>query len=152
LNPARSVTPGATPLVQALAVTPGALNGLPSDGSLARAWAAGAACFDQGAWWDAHEHWEQVWRADGLEPEYRASIRACIQLAAALHKPVQARDAAAPLDVQRGLVTGMERLLQRAIAGFDATRLPELTAWFEQWALETERRRRAWAADVQGGG
>ncbi|WP_309572384.1 DUF309 domain-containing protein [Deinococcus sp.] len=51
------------------------------------AWAAflaGAALFNAGQWWEAHEVWEVPWaQADG---ERRHFLQALILLAAALHK------------------------------------------------------------------
>ncbi|WP_261663317.1 DUF309 domain-containing protein [Deinococcus sp. Marseille-Q6407] len=47
-------------------------------------WQAGAALFNAGHWWEAHEAWEPVWmRASG---EARLALQALILLAAALHK------------------------------------------------------------------
>jgi predicted metal-dependent hydrolase len=44
----------------------------------------GAALFNAGQWWEAHEAWEGPWsRAEGDE---RALLQALILLAAALHK------------------------------------------------------------------
>lgn len=45
---------------------------------------AGAALFNAGQWWEAHEAWEGVWaRAEGEERQF---VQALILLAAALHK------------------------------------------------------------------
>ena len=44
----------------------------------------GAALFNAGRWWDAHEAWEEVWRVSS--GEQRAFVQALILLAAALHK------------------------------------------------------------------
>ncbi|CAM4376753.1 DUF309 domain-containing protein [Deinococcus marmoris] len=44
----------------------------------------GAALFNLGQWWEAHEAWEELWlEAGGQE---RAFLQALILLAAALHK------------------------------------------------------------------
>lgn len=44
----------------------------------------GAELFNQGAWWEAHEAWEEVWhQAHGQEKQF---IQGLILLAAALHK------------------------------------------------------------------
>ncbi|QFP76881.1 DUF309 domain-containing protein [Deinococcus sp. AJ005] len=44
----------------------------------------GAALFNLGQWWEAHEAWEELWlEATGQE---RAFLQALILLAAALHK------------------------------------------------------------------
>jgi predicted metal-dependent hydrolase len=45
---------------------------------------AGILAFDRGAFFDAHEHWEDAWRV-AREPE-RTWLQGAIQLAAALHK------------------------------------------------------------------
>ena len=44
----------------------------------------GAALFNAGEWWEAHEAWEDVWRT--AQGEQRAFVQALILLAAALHK------------------------------------------------------------------
>ncbi|WP_034387009.1 DUF309 domain-containing protein [Deinococcus sp. YIM 77859] len=47
-------------------------------------WRAGAALFNAGQWWEAHEAWEGPWqRASGDERHF---LQALILLAAALHK------------------------------------------------------------------
>jgi hypothetical protein len=44
---------------------------------------AGAAAFDDGCYWDAHEHWEREWKA---HPElHRHYVKGLIQFAAACH-------------------------------------------------------------------
>jgi predicted metal-dependent hydrolase len=50
----------------------------------------GAACFDRGAWWDAHERWERVWI--DLAPPERVWVQGLIQAAASLVKRAQAAD------------------------------------------------------------
>lgn len=48
------------------------------------AWAAGAALFNAGEYWEAHEAWEPLWlRSEGQE---RRLLAGTILLAAALHK------------------------------------------------------------------
>ena len=48
------------------------------------AWATGAALFNAGEYWEAHEAWEPLWlRSEGLERRLLAGV---ILLAAALHK------------------------------------------------------------------
>lgn len=44
---------------------------------------AGAVCFDEACFWDAHEHWEREWKA---HPElHRHYVKGLIQFAAACH-------------------------------------------------------------------
>ena len=50
----------------------------------AAALAEGAALFDEGRYFDAHEAWEHLWRRTVPGPE-RALVQSLIQLAAALH-------------------------------------------------------------------
>jgi hypothetical protein len=52
----------------------------------------GAACFDAGRYWHAHEHWEREWRAHG--ELHRHYVKGLIQIAAACHHV--ARGAVAP--------------------------------------------------------
>lgn len=56
-------------------------------GELARApeFRAGLAAWTGSAWFEAHEHWEVLWR-QARPPAVRALLQALIQLAAALHK------------------------------------------------------------------
>jgi hypothetical protein len=43
----------------------------------------GAQCFDQGRYWDAHEHWEREWKAHPAL--HRHYVKGLIQFAAACH-------------------------------------------------------------------
>ncbi|HEY2517531.1 MAG TPA: DUF309 domain-containing protein [Polyangiaceae bacterium] len=71
-----------------------------TDDDLAR----GAALFDAGAYWEAHEAWEGAWRQ-----ERRPWQQGLIQVAAALYKLVEKKD-----------VEAARRILGRAIAKLDA--------------------------------
>jgi len=71
-----------------------------SDDELAR----GAALFDGGAYWEAHEAWEGPWRS-----ERRAWQQGLIQVAAAFHKLFANKD-----------VEAARRILSRAVAKLDA--------------------------------
>ncbi len=66
--------------------------------SLAAAFEAGARKFDAGAFWDAHEVWEERWREEA-DPTSRLALQGLIQVAAALHKLVikQSPDSASRL-------------------------------------------------------
>jgi predicted metal-dependent hydrolase len=55
--------------------------------------ARGAALYAAGAYWEAHEEWERLWRATD-DPQVRLFVQALIQVAAALHKLFVKRDAA----------------------------------------------------------
>ncbi|MGD0678848.1 MAG: DUF309 domain-containing protein [Polyangiaceae bacterium] len=55
---------------------------------------AGARMFDAGAFWDAHEAWEEHWRS-AADPTARGALQGLIQIAAALHKLVVTNDPAA---------------------------------------------------------
>ena len=58
----------------------------PTLASLLRiAFEAGAREFDAGAFWTAHEVWEEHWR-EGTDPTARLALQGLIQIAAALHK------------------------------------------------------------------
>ncbi len=53
----------------------------------------GAELFDAGAWWSAHEAWEEVWRAyPGRDRDY---LKGLIQLAAVNHHLASGRASAA---------------------------------------------------------
>ncbi|AWN24405.1 DUF309 domain-containing protein [Deinococcus irradiatisoli] len=47
-------------------------------------WRAGARLFNAGQWWEAHEAWEERWKA--AQGDERACLQALILLAASLHK------------------------------------------------------------------
>ena len=66
--------------------------------SLAVAFEAGARKFDAGAFWDAHEVWEEHWREE-TDPTARLALQGLIQIAAGLHKLVvkQSPDSASRL-------------------------------------------------------
>ena len=51
--------------------------------------AAGAACFDEHEYWDAHEHWEREWKAHPAL--HRHYVKGLIQFAAALHHLARGR-------------------------------------------------------------
>jgi uncharacterized protein len=64
----------------------------------------GIELFDRGAWWEAHEALEDVWRAAGRSTPAGRFLQGLIQLAAAHHQR------------ERGATAGARRLLRRALA------------------------------------
>jgi predicted metal-dependent hydrolase len=70
--------------------------------------ARGAALFDAGAHWEAHEAWEELWRAE-TDPRRRTCLQGLIQVAAAFHKLLVKNDTASA-----------RRLLARAIPKLEA--------------------------------
>lgn len=66
----------------------------------------GVELFDRGAFFEAHEAWEQRWRAE-RDPTVRLALQGLIQIAAALHKLVVSQDAEA---AARLLVKGLAKL------------------------------------------
>ncbi|MEZ4394932.1 MAG: DUF309 domain-containing protein [Polyangiales bacterium] len=90
---------------------------------------AGAARFDAGAYWDAHEAWEARWRVERDEAA-RRFFQGMIQIAAALHKlqAQRAPEAAARL-FAKGLAKldaappGVELDLARVRSGVEACAL-----------------------------
>ena len=66
----------------------------------------GAALFDRGAHWAAHEVWEELWRAEP-DPRRRTWLQGLIQVAAAFHKLVAKNDAAS---ARRLLARGLDKL------------------------------------------
>jgi predicted metal-dependent hydrolase len=89
----------------------------------ARAFREGVACFDRGAWWEAHEHWEAAWRdlGDGPEDDAEIVLRGLIQLAAALHS----RAAGRPLGARGSLANAVPKLarFRGAFWGVDLERV-----------------------------
>jgi uncharacterized protein len=66
----------------------------------------GLRCFDSGAFFEAHEHWESVWLA-AQEPE-KTFLQGLIQVAASFHH------------FQRGNLAGTVSLLHSALRRLDA--------------------------------
>ena len=92
----------------------------------------GRRCFDSGAYFEAHEHWELVWLA-AHEPE-KTFLQALIQVAASFHH------------FQRGNYAGTASLLRSALRRLDefpetfaGIALMPLRAAIRQWlhALES---------------
>jgi hypothetical protein len=93
----------------------------------------GTELFDRGAFFEAHEAWEDRWRVlpDGDE---RIALQGLIQIAAGLHKLFAA---AAPEPAARLLAKGLAKLDGKSLAGLDlpafcakiarcAARIPDL--------------------------
>jgi SAM-dependent methyltransferase len=74
--------------------------------SLRAAFEAGAREFDAGAFWTAHEVWEDHWRVD-TDAMARLALQALIQVAAALHKLVVTHD---PDSASRLFAKGLAKL------------------------------------------
>ena len=66
----------------------------------------GAALFDRGDYFDAHEAWEERWRSIG-EPNERLLLQGLIQVAAAFHKRIVSH---APSSAERLLERGLTKL------------------------------------------
>jgi Domain of unknown function (DUF309) len=81
------------------------------------AWSRAARLFDAGAFFEAHEAWEELWRA-ASEPIERSFLQGLIQVAAALHK----------LQVMHSVDSAL-RLFAKALAKLDAC--PERMGDFE---------------------
>jgi predicted metal-dependent hydrolase len=94
--------------------------------------AEGAAAFNRGAFFEAHDRWEDVWRSlDGPE---RGWVQGLIQVAAALHK----LQGAHPQGCRRLLHKGLAKLAgaPAELQGYDLARLTsDATLLLE--ALET---------------
>src|SRR5207244_3088253 len=66
------------------AAGPGACEERLTDSRTAAALRRGAALFDEGRFWDAHEAWEEAWLEE--EGEVRLFLQGLIQVAAGYHK------------------------------------------------------------------
>jgi predicted metal-dependent hydrolase len=66
----------------------------------------GARLFDAGAFFDAHEAWEERWRVE-TDPGTRRFLQGLIQIAAAFHKLVVSRS---PASASRLLARGLHKL------------------------------------------
>lgn len=89
----------------------------------AQTFASGAKAFDEGRFFEAHEHWETLWREEKAPPRRRL-LQGLIQVAAALHKWVD-KHAKAPA----------ASLFAKGLAKLDAcsptAELPDLVAFRE---------------------
>ena len=101
--------------------------GLPSRATIASmidegAFWRGAALFDRGDYFDAHEVWEERWLSTG-EPNERLLLQGLIQVAAAFHKLFVSHS---PTSAERLLARGLTKL-----AACDSASVPafELTAF-----------------------
>jgi uncharacterized protein len=91
----------------------------------------GAACYRKGEFFEAHEHWEDLWKT--LEGEKRLLVQGLIQVAAAWVKR------------QRGEPVGMRRLLDSAIQKWRALPSP-------LWGVELAQLRKATLACLEAAG
>ena len=82
-------------------------------------WREGCDALGSGRVWEAHEHWEALWRLVQPSPA-REALQAMIQFAAACHKTVQARDGA---DVP-GMQRGMDALIASGRGHLEAAQTP----------------------------
>lgn len=71
------------------------------------AWQRGLELFNTGAYWEAHEAWEEPWRAAPRDSVERLALQGLIQLAAAL------------LKLQQGNERGARRLAARSADKLD---------------------------------
>jgi len=78
------------------------------DAPLSDAFLRGARLFDRGAFFGAHEAWEDHWREE-MDPSARLLLQGLIQVAAAFHKLIVMKSAASA-----------SRLLDRGLAKLDA--------------------------------
>jgi len=106
--------------------------GAPLSHATRRALAEGGRLFDAGAFFDAHEAWEEAWRLE--QGDVKAMLHGLIQIAAGFHKGlVQGRSA------------GMAKLLGKGLVRVDAVGrmdLPTLGLFrsdVAQWAEAARR-------------
>jgi|GEM_PF-479930 len=113
----------------------------------------GAALFDQGAYWEAHEAWESEWRRLPEGPE-RRRVQGCIQIAAALHHQVVLKSGgSAGRLLQKGLaklgggrggplasfIDGVAACSEDLAAGrFDAGKMPKIAPVMAAWPGDEE--------------
>jgi uncharacterized protein len=92
----------------------------------------GLDCFDSGAYFEAHEHWESVWLT-AREPE-KTFLQALIQVAASLHH-FQRGNHAGTISLLRSAL----RRLERYPENFGGIAIVPLRVSIGQWlqALET---------------
>ena len=101
----------------------------------------GVDLFNRGAFYEAHEAWEEVWRS--TTPEPRSFLQGLIQVAAALH---MVRD----LHRDRGPRQTLDKARQRlepyapAACGLDVDDLLLHVGRWEEWLKDREQEMPAW--------
>jgi hypothetical protein len=75
------------------------------------AWARGLELFNAGAYFEAHEAWEDLWRDAARDSNQRLALQGLIQLSAAL------------LKLQQGNERGARRLAARSVEKLERARL-----------------------------
>lgn len=93
--------------------------------------AEGLACYRNGEFFEAHEHWESVWLAS-QEPE-KSFVQALIQIAAAFHHLRAGNRAGAVSLLRRAL-----RRLELCPARFAGIAVASLCAGVSEWLSATE--------------
>ncbi len=102
--------------------------------TLSEAFRRGARLFDAGAFFEAHEAWEERWRIE-TDPACRICLQGLIQVAAAFHKLIVS-----------GAEEPASRLLARGLAKLEACPVSTLDPCIG--AFRDELRARALAAQV----
>jgi predicted metal-dependent hydrolase len=93
---------------------------------------AGRAAFNQGAFFEAHERWEDLWRE--LDGAPRVAVQGLIQLAAGLHHLQQGR----PRPAARLLGKGLEKLSRGHPPLFGDLQVTALAGEIERLLAELE--------------
>ena len=101
----------------------------------------GIDLFNRGAFFEAHETWEEIWRSTAPEP--RTLFQGLIQVAAALHQIRDLHRRAGPrntLAKARGHLEGYEP----AARGLDLEALLTAVQKWQEWLEKPERESPAW--------
>jgi predicted metal-dependent hydrolase len=120
------------------------VTALPDLASLA-AIGHGVRLYEDARYWDAHEAWEEVWRAELHDrPERARFVQGLIQLAAALHKLFVMRG---PLSAERLFARSHEKLAAYA-DGYEGFAVAPLVAQIEACRARLARGETLTSADV----
>ncbi len=93
-------------------------------------WMQGLRLLEGGAYWEAHEAWEQVWLELPDDSAARRATKALIQLAAIFYKAEQAADGRDAAGMQRG----MRRLVETSRSHLETSF--ELAAPAPEWSRD----------------
>jgi hypothetical protein len=90
----------------------------------------GVDCFNRGEFFDAHEHWEDVWRSNLPEP--RTFFQGLIQVAAGMHQILDLRRDAGPRRTLAKAAAHLERYAPSTL-GLDVEGVLAAVGRWREW-------------------
>ncbi len=96
----------------------------------------GIDCFNRANFYDAHEHWEDVWRSNLPEP--RKLLQGLIQVAAGMHQIVDLHRTVGPRNTLAKAVVHLKPYAPAAL-GLDVDGLLDAVGRWQVWLERTEQ-------------